>query len=125
MRLLYVDDDRINTLLFTETCRCAGGLQVETAANGSEAIECVMAWLPELVVIDLHLPDTTGFELLQALRRARPALLEVPAFLCTADDAEVVGPSALAAGFSACWPKPTELPFMLEELARLGHHPAS
>jgi two-component system, OmpR family, response regulator len=121
MRLLYVDDDRINTLLFTETCRCAGGLELETAASGSEALECVANWLPELLVIDLHLPDTTGFDLLPAIRRAQPALAGVPAFLCSADDAVVVGPAALAAGFHSCWPKPAELPFVLGELTRLGH----
>ncbi len=121
MRVLYVDDDRINTLLFTETCRCAGGLEVKTAACGSEAVECLNGWLPELMVIDLHLPDTTGFDLLPTLRRTQPALVDVPAFLCTADDAAVVGLAALDAGFRSCWPKPMELPFMLAELARLGH----
>jgi two-component system, OmpR family, response regulator len=123
MRVLYVDDDRINTLLFTETCRCAGGLEVETAGSGSDALECLADWLPDLLVIDLHLPDTTGFDLLHAMRRARPALANVPAFLCSADDAAIVGPAALAAGFRSCWPKPVELPFMLGELARLGHKP--
>jgi len=38
MRVLYVDDDRINTLLFVEACRFAGGVETETAASGAEAV---------------------------------------------------------------------------------------
>jgi CheY-like chemotaxis protein len=121
MKVLYVDDDRVNTLLFVETCRFAPGVEVESALTGAEALELVRTWKPEMLVIDLHLPDTTGFELLPALRHAQPALVDVPAFLCSADDATIVGPAALAAGFRSCWPKPAELPFLLAELALLGH----
>lgn len=38
VRVLYVDDDRINSLLFVETCRVAGGAEVETAATAGEAL---------------------------------------------------------------------------------------
>ncbi len=117
MRLLYVDDDRINTLLFVETCRLAEGVVVETAASGAEALELVQRWVPELLVIDLHLPDTNGYELLPALRGQLedPAL---PAFLCTADEAELVAVPAREAGFDGCWTKPVDLPVVLAELAR-------
>jgi len=124
MRVLYIDDDRINTLLFVETCRFAGDLDVETAASGAEALERAGAWQPDLLVIDLHLPDTNGFELLPALRRQQLALKDTPAFLCTADAlAGVIGP-ALAAGYAGCWPKPVELQALLAELAALGHRQA-
>ena len=117
MRVLYIDDDRINTLLFVETCRLAGDVEVETALSGAEAQELSRRWSPELLVIDLHLPDTTGYELLPALRRqlGAPAL---PAYLCTADEpAQVAGP-ARAAGFDGCWTKPVVLQQVLQELAR-------
>ena len=117
MRVLYIDDDRINTLLFVETCRLAGDVEVETALSGAEAQELSRRWAPELLVIDLHLPDTTGYELLPALRRqlGAPAL---PAYLCTADEpAQVAGP-ARAAGFDGCWTKPVVLQQVLQELAR-------
>jgi CheY-like chemotaxis protein len=115
MRLLYVDDDRINALLFVETCRFAGGIEVETAHSGAEAIELVQRWAPDMLVIDLHLPDTLGYELLPALRQqlAAPAL---PAFLCTADEAGLVAGPARAAGFDGCWTKPVDLNQVLLEL---------
>ncbi|MBC7941770.1 MAG: response regulator, partial [Chitinophagaceae bacterium] len=89
MRVLYVDDDRVNALLFSETCRLAGDIELESAGSGAEALEVVQAWSPDLLVIDLHLPDTDGYALLGALRGslASPGL---PAFLCTADSAASV-----------------------------------
>jgi len=117
MRLLYIDDDRINTLLFVEACRFADGVDVESAASGAEALEVAQRWQPDLLVIDLHLPDTNGYELLAALRRAlgKPAL---PAFLCTAEDEDVVAEPARLAGFVGCWTKPVDLPTVLAELSR-------
>jgi CheY-like chemotaxis protein len=117
MRVLYVDDDRINTLLFVEACRFAGGVETETAGSGGEALDLVQRWVPDLLVIDLHLPDTTGYVLLPALRAAlqAPAL---PAFLCTADEAQSVAGPARDAGFNGSWTKPVDLELVLKELAR-------
>lgn len=117
MRVLYIDDDRINSLLFIEACRIAGGVETETAASGAEALELAQRWMPDLLVIDLHLPDTNGYALLPSLRTAlaSPAL---PAFLCTADETALVAEPARAAGFDGCWSKPVNLQAILAELTR-------
>lgn len=122
MRLLYVDDDRINTMLFSETCRLAKGLELETAASGAEALELVGDWQPEVLVIDLHLPDTDGYALLGALR-GRLTAPDAPAFLCSADHPDQLRQPALEAGFKACWPKPVDLEAMLADLAETGLWP--
>jgi two-component system OmpR family response regulator len=124
MRLLYVDDDRINTLLFEETCRFVGGLEVASAGSGAEALEIVREFAPDVLVVDLHLPDTTGYALLAALRGAagRP---EMPAFLCTADDEDAVLRAGSDAGFLGCWRKPVDRRSMLADLSRLGHRPGA
>jgi two-component system, OmpR family, response regulator len=116
MRLLYVDDDRINTLLFVEACKVAGSLEVNSAATGGEALELVRSWRPDVLVIDLHLPDTDGYALLAALRKeAAPS--RVPAFLCSAEDASAVREPAQRAGFDGCWSKPVDLARVLADLA--------
>jgi CheY-like chemotaxis protein len=69
MHLLYVDDDRINLMLFESACAALAGLRLSTAASGAEALELARADPPQLLVIDLHLPDTDGHALLHALRR--------------------------------------------------------
>lgn len=118
MRVLYVDDDPVNSLLFVETCRFGRGIEVEVAATAAQALELVGRWTPELLVIDLHLPDLDGYQLLSALRsrlNARP-----PAYLCTAEEAHLVEGPARAAGFDGCWCKPVDLTAMLAVLSREG-----
>ncbi len=118
MRVLYVDDDRVNTLLFVEACRVGTtGIEVETAATGAEALEIAAQWRPELLVVDLHLPDTDGYALLPRLRAllSAPAL---PAYLCTADEALFVEPRAREAGYDGCWTKPVQLRPLLDEITR-------
>lgn len=116
LRVLYVDDDRISSLLFVETCRVVGGVEVETAASAGEALDLVQTWAPDLLVIDLHLPDGSGYELLPALRHRQGT--PTPAYLCTADEALLVEQPARAAGFDGCWPKPVHLPDVMAALAR-------
>jgi two-component system, OmpR family, response regulator len=119
MRVLYIDDDRVNAILFAEACRFAPGVEVQTSFSGAEAQDLVQQWAPDLLVIDLHLPDTDGYQLLPALRTLlqRPHL---PAYLCTADETGLVQGPARAAGFDGCWAKPVDLQFVMAELARLA-----
>jgi CheY-like chemotaxis protein len=119
MHLLYVDDDRINLMLFEAACAALDGVRVSTAANGAEALELARAQAPQLLVIDLHLPDTDGPALLQALRRDA-GLAGVPAFLCSADDGAAVRQIAADSGFDGCWPKPIDAQSLRRELAALG-----
>lgn len=122
MRVLYVDDDRINGLLFSEACRLAEGIdvEVETVVTASQALELVQDWQPDLLVLDLHLPDSRGTDLLPRLRMAlgRP---DLPAVLCTADESSAAEPQAAAAGFNGCWRKPLDVQQVLAELQRIGH----
>ncbi|MCZ8109378.1 MAG: response regulator [Betaproteobacteria bacterium] len=117
MRVLYVDDDRINALLFEETVRFAPGVEIEVAATGAEAVDLARRWPPDLLVVDLHLPDTDGLQLLPHLRRAA-GRADLPAYLCTADDAPERAREARAAGYVALWPKPVDLGTVIDELKR-------
>ena len=117
-RLLYVDDDRLNVLLFEELCRLAGGLEVLGAFNGAEAEALAAEQAPDVLVLDLHLPDTDGYALLPRLRAAA-GRADLPAFLCTAEDPHDVQAPAAAAGFTGCWPKPVDLRALRDDLGRL------
>jgi two-component system OmpR family response regulator len=119
MHLLYVDDDRINLMLFEAACASLSGVQVSTAVHGAEALDLARERAPQLLVIDLHLPDTDGPALLLALRR-EAGLAGVPAFLCSADDSPAVRQIAADAGFDGCWAKPLDSQGLRRELAALG-----
>lgn len=118
MRLLYIDDDRINTFLFEETCRLSPGLEVRCAHSGAEGIEQAGEFRPDVLVIDLHLPDTDGYALLAALRTL-DGMADRPAYLCSAETADAIRDPAALAGFTGIWEKPVSLPQMLADLAHL------
>lgn len=119
MHLLYVDDDRINLMLFENACAALPGVRVSTATDGAEALELARQAAPQLLVIDLHLPDLDGPALLQALRRDA-GLGDVPAILCSADDGPEVRRLAAEAGFAGCWAKPVDSQSLRRELAAFG-----
>ena len=119
MHLLFVDDDRINLMLAEAACAALPGVRVSTAASGAEALGLARNDPPQLLVIDLHLPDTDGYALLHALR-LDAALSGVPAYLCTADDSADLHRAAAAAGFAGCWGKPIDGQSLRRELAALG-----
>ena len=74
LRVLVVDDDRgIRHLL--ELLLERQGWVVESLEDGSEAVERILSSRPDVVVLDLMLPHTSGFEILERLQAAEPALM--------------------------------------------------
>jgi CheY-like chemotaxis protein len=108
MRVLCVDDDRINAMLLGELCRLAGDVEARFAETAGEAIEIAARWTPQLLVVDLHLPDGDGLSLLPRLRQAA-GRSQLPAVLCTAELLSDIQGRAASAGYDACWAKPVAL----------------
>lgn len=104
-RVLYVDDDRINTYLFEQACESIPGCMACCAGSAAEALSLAAEQSPDLLVLDLHLPDAEGWQLLASLRGIS-GLADVPAVLCTAEPRHLVHDRALATGFLEVWEKP-------------------
>ncbi|WP_343985933.1 response regulator transcription factor [Pseudonocardia aurantiaca] len=66
-RLLVVDDEPNILELLSASLRFAG-FTVETAPGGSEALTTVRSFRPDLLLLDVMMPDLTGFELVERLR---------------------------------------------------------
>lgn len=118
MHLLYVDDDRVNLMLFQHAAESIPSLRVSVADSAEEALDLARGDRPDLLVIDLHLPPGNGYELLRQLRE-QAGLRRVPAFLCTADDHAEVQRTAGEAGFAGVWSKPIDVPALRRTLAAL------
>ncbi len=118
MRLLYVEDNRINAMLFDEAIKLDGRIELRVAEDGTEAIALVADWRPEVLVLDAHLPDMDGFDLLERLRRS-PGLASVPAFMCSADAMPEDLERARHAGFAGYWVKPIDIAAVLRDLQAL------
>jgi two-component system phosphate regulon response regulator PhoB len=86
-RILVVDDEPEAVELIAFNLRQAG-FSVTTAADGAEALQKARAQLPDLIVLDVMLPEMDGFEVCKLLRR-EPATARIPIVMLTAKAAEV------------------------------------
>jgi two-component system OmpR family response regulator len=82
-RLLLVDDEE-NLRSMLEAALRHNGFDVDTAANGREAIAAVGAEQPDLILLDVMMPDLDGFEV---CRRLRSDGVKTPVLFLTARDA--------------------------------------
>lgn len=111
LRMLYVEDNRLNAVLFEEAMRMRGDIDLqcfETALETMAFLQSAPQWVPELIVLDANLPDGTGYELLKKLR-ALDQLQNTPAFMCSADAYADDLARAREAGFVGYWTKPLDL----------------
>jgi len=111
---VLVVDDEPNIAELVATALRYEGFDVATAADGAQALATVRAFAPDLVVLDVMLPDTNGFEL-QA--RIRADGQRVPVLFLTARDAVEDRVRGLTLGADDYMTKP----FSLEELVARVH----
>jgi len=112
-RVLVVDDDPA-LLRVVDVALTARGYTVSTATNGSDALEAVGRSEPDVVILDLGLPDMDGIDVADHLRRRRAAASIVVLSADGADDRKV---RALEEGADDYLTKPFS---MSELLARVG-----
>jgi signal transduction histidine kinase/CheY-like chemotaxis protein len=80
--VLVVDDEHDTAELIRDTLRTEG-LRTQVAPAGRQAVDLIARKRPDLVVLDLMMPDMTAFEVLEALRRD-PDASAVPVLVLTA-----------------------------------------
>jgi len=97
--------------------RSAAGLAFLHAAQGTIGIDLVRAHHPDLVLLDLHLPDVSGAEVLAALR-ADPRTESVPVVVLSADASPAQARRLLAAGAQRYLTKPVDVHDVLDLLDR-------
>jgi two-component system, cell cycle response regulator DivK len=102
--VLIVDDNDLNRKLARDVLRTAG-LDTVEAANGEEAIALALEQLPDLILMDLRLPDLDGSEALRRLR-AEPATAHSMVVALTA--LRGARDALLGAGFDDCLEKPID-----------------
>ncbi|HEX8202374.1 MAG TPA: response regulator, partial [Isosphaeraceae bacterium] len=93
------------------------GLTADVAANGREALAQMERQRPDLVLLDLMMPEMGGLETLRAVRQ-RPDWSALPVVILTGDLRKPRDTDLRAAGASACLSKPVSLPELTTILRR-------
>lgn len=119
MRVLYVEDNMFNLMLFDEVMQTREDVELRIAKDGAKGLEVAKTWLPDILVLDAHLPDIHGIELLQLIR-AVPSLQSKPAFMCSGDTQPEHKKAARDAGFDGYWTKPVEIDQLFVDLDRVA-----
>lgn len=83
-RLLLVDDDLVNRSLMARTLR-EQGWQVDEAGNGVEALALLQTTVPDLILLDLIMPEMDGLTFLTELRKSAK-WREIPVVVITSKD---------------------------------------
>ena len=113
-KLLLVDDNAELLALLCEQLRGAGYGHIRTAQSCAAARICFAAEQPELMILDINLPDGDGFSLFRALR----AKADVPALFLSARDADADRLFGLGLGADDYLTKP----FLMQELLLRVQH---
>lgn len=82
--VLYIEDNPINTMLVERILRARPAVTFGSAPDGRTGLDRVDQLRPDLVLLDLELPDISGEQVLAALR-ASAATRDIPVIVVTAD----------------------------------------
>lgn len=113
--VLYIEDNPANVRLVERIVARRPGVELFTAGSGRLGLELAHAHHPALILLDLHLPDTHGSEVLRRLRDDADTR-SIPVVVVTADAAKSVRHRMLAAGARAYLTKPFDVQTLLEVL---------
>jgi adenylate cyclase len=116
-RVLVVDDQAPNRKLLADLLTL-NGYAVETASGGREGLEKVRAVQPDLVLLDVVMPDLSGYEVCKALR-ADPTTGVLPIVMVTALDPAQERTKGLEAGADDFLVKPINAPELLARVRSL------
>ncbi len=116
IRVLFVDDDAATRAGYVEYLS-ACGCNVIPASTGNEALTAATTLNPDVVVLDLGLPDVDGWEVARLLKAA-PATAQVPIIALTGADLPHERVSAMRAGCDRHLAKPCAPGDLLEAIRR-------
>jgi PAS domain S-box-containing protein len=110
--VLYIEDNVANLRLLERILSRRPGVTLVSAMQGSQGLELARAHRPDVIILDLHLPDISGDEVLVRLRDDRRTR-EIPVVILSADATPGQVTRLLARGARAYVTKPLEVSRLL------------
>ena len=119
-RILIVDDEPANILLLEAILFDVADETL--GVTDSKAVEqAFIDFMPDLVLLDLHMPEPDGFEIMRRLQRDRESQDFIPVIVLTADDSEESRRNALDVGADDYLTKPLDSKQVLSRVRSLLH----
>lgn len=112
-RILYVEDNPQNMDLVCRILKHVGGYEVLGAVDGHSGVEQAELIKPDLILMDINLPDISGLEA-TVLIKAKPDLESIPIVAFTADTNEADRSKYINAGCDGYLPKPASAQKLLQ-----------
>ncbi|MBR4776132.1 MAG: response regulator [Lachnospiraceae bacterium] len=97
IRVMIVDDDFLNLKMASFILE-KNGIEVITMKSGRELLEKIKDNKPDLILLDVNMPEMDGFETLERLRAQEESSLEIPIIFLTGDDSNETETKGLALG---------------------------
>ncbi len=113
--VLYIEDVVANIQLVEEVIKLRPGVRLISAMLGGTGVDLAREHRPDLILLDLHLPDIDGLEVLRRLR-ADPATETIPVVILSADATRSQCDALMAAGAARYLTKPMRVRQLLEVL---------
>ncbi|NBC37675.1 response regulator [Novosphingobium sp. FSY-8] len=122
-RILVVEDNDLNRKLFCDVLK-SQGYAVEPVADGREALDKAREFVPNLIIMDIQLPNISGLELIEAAK-GDAVLRLIPVLAVTAYAGKGDEERIREAGAEGYLAKPVSIgPFMAAVRGLLGSVPA-
>ena len=115
-KVLVVDDDQIIRTVLAEALEDEG-YEVETAINGRDALDRLNGFLPDLIVLDLMMPEIDGWGFRERQRKLTGPAGQVPVLVLSA--ARELGAHAGTLAAAAHIPKPFDLGNLLDHIEQI------
>ena len=115
MRVLAAEDNKTNQLVFQKMVK-AIDIDLVFAANGREAVELWQSFRPDLIFMDISMPEMDGKEAARAIRAAEPEGTHVPIVALTAHAMDGDSDGILASGIDRYMTKPLRKAAITEAL---------
>ncbi|MFJ5717785.1 ATP-binding protein [Neobacillus sp. NPDC093127] len=118
--ILYIEDNLSNLQLIKEILSTIPGIGFLSAVTGAEGIELAVVQRPDLILLDLNLPDLNGCEVFDRIK-ANPACERTPVIAVSANALQDEINRVLAKGFTEYICKPIDIPAFLSVVAKHLH----
>jgi CheY-like chemotaxis protein len=115
--VLYIEDDPDNIRLVERVLTRRPHIGLHVASNARDGVSAAISEQPALILLDNHLPDATGAEVLRQLASAE-ATAAIPVVIVSGDSGKAIATELLATGASGFLEKPYDIHHLMALIDR-------